>query len=454
METKPYNLQSPEQIAKDYGGNKQKIAEAMQMGILDPTAGTLAGMFIDRMRSAQMQEMAPQQTVAQQVFAPPAPPMGAMPPAGLGATPEAGAMAGAPPQMMGSPSPSMGDMPPPQGMAAGGLTTLPLPDDMFSEPDYGGYASGGLVAFSTGNLVEDEDLPNVDGGELPVTGPERDREPPPFRDVRINPLAFDVRPEIAGFKDSLLGNLGSINQASPYNTAQAQRYAEYLEGQLSPEQRAQRRQEDMWATLGQVGARMASTPGSLLQAIGAGVGEAVPNVARSLSERRAEERAVRQELLGEERTGNEERMGRVAVGLDMLKNFSSLEEAQNDRDFMNYYTTLDRNQQRELELAAIASGITTARMQVGAQMRGQDLDYKAAEDARRDAERRADADAFATYIDANPVLKRRYLGLRNSADPEDQQRARNIENNFFRTREIGAGGGNVRTFNPVTGRIE
>ena len=52
METKPFTMQSPEQIAKDYAGNKQKIAEAMQMGIVDPTAGTLAGMFIDRMRSA------------------------------------------------------------------------------------------------------------------------------------------------------------------------------------------------------------------------------------------------------------------------------------------------------------------------------------------------------------------------------------------------------------------
>ena len=48
METKAYKIQAPEQIAKDYGGNKQKIAEAMTLGVVDPTAGTLAGMFIDR----------------------------------------------------------------------------------------------------------------------------------------------------------------------------------------------------------------------------------------------------------------------------------------------------------------------------------------------------------------------------------------------------------------------
>ena len=173
METKPYDLQSPEQIAKDYGGNKQKIAEAMQLGILDPTAGTMAGMFIDRMRSAAQAEAAPQQTVAQQTFAPPAPmapPMGA--PAGLGATPEASAMppmdamppmSVAPPQDMPAPQgeiPMMaeGGMVPPYA-SGGGLSDMPLPDSMFDEPSNGGfsdgYAGGGLVAFAAGDMVDD-----------------------------------------------------------------------------------------------------------------------------------------------------------------------------------------------------------------------------------------------------------------------------------------------------------
>jgi len=166
-------MQSPEQIAKDYGGNKQKIAEAMQMGILDPTAGTLAGMFIDRMRAAAQTEQAPQQTVAQQVFAPPAPtapglgappappqpPMGA--PAGLGATPEAAAMAPPPPQEMGAPQGEMpmmaeGGMVPPYA-SGGGLSDIPVPDTMFDEPSNGGfddgYAGGGMVAFAPGGDV-------------------------------------------------------------------------------------------------------------------------------------------------------------------------------------------------------------------------------------------------------------------------------------------------------------
>lgn len=157
METKAFSMQSPEAIAKQYGGNKQKIAQAMQLGIIDPTAGTLAGMFIDRMRAAAQAEQAPQQTVAQQVFAPPAPPQQQMPQqqqmppqappqAGLGATPPAGQA-------------------PPMGMAAGGmvafadgggLPSLQVPDDMFNSSlgnsgDDQQYADGGIVSFAAGS---------------------------------------------------------------------------------------------------------------------------------------------------------------------------------------------------------------------------------------------------------------------------------------------------------------
>ena len=161
METKPYRIQSPEDIAKDYGGNKQKIAQAMQMGVVDPTAGVLAGMFIDRMRSAQTQEMAAQPSVAQQVMggapaqAPLAPAggLGATPPALPPMAPEGGI--GAPP--MEAPMPEEA----PIGMAAGGLYDppytqggglgdLPIPDTMFDENRDGGYANGGIVAFAGG----------------------------------------------------------------------------------------------------------------------------------------------------------------------------------------------------------------------------------------------------------------------------------------------------------------
>jgi hypothetical protein len=161
---KPFNIQSPENIAKEYAGNKQRIAEAMQMGVVDPTAGVLAGMFIDRMRAGQMQEGMPQSTVAQQVMggAPSAAPAPPLPAGGLGDTPQA-APSMTPEMGMGMP-PEMGMAP--QGqmpmMAEGGLATLPVPDAMFDEPTNGGfndgYAGGGIVAFSRGGDVDLERL--------------------------------------------------------------------------------------------------------------------------------------------------------------------------------------------------------------------------------------------------------------------------------------------------------
>ena len=167
---KPFSIQAPENIAKEYGGNKQKIAQAAQMGIVDPTAAVLAGMFIDRMRSAQVMEAGQQPSVAQQVLGgqPPAPPA---PPAGLGATPEAATMppmGAAPPQQMPMPPQAMpapqGEMPmmaeggmvPPYA-SGGGLSDVPVPDGMFDEPSNGGfgdgYAGGGMVAFAAAGPV-------------------------------------------------------------------------------------------------------------------------------------------------------------------------------------------------------------------------------------------------------------------------------------------------------------
>ena len=393
METKPYSLQSPEQIAKDYGGNKQRIAEAMQMGIIDPTAGTMAGMFIDRMRMAQQQEMAPQQTVAQQVFAPPAPPMGAAPiPAGLGATPEAAAMAAAAPQMMAPPPPPMGA----PGMAAGGLTTLPLPDAMFDEPDVGGYASGGLVAFSNGGGAVDPNAPAA-------TTPTEEEEDPNNPDIRVQgraktfvpDLDFSDPTELGGYFADLSGNVDLFNQFSPYRTQAAQEFTDYLRSQLAPEARRERQQQDMWSMLGQLGARMASTPGSLLQALGAGIGEAVPATAAAARERRAEERQLRESILGEERTGNREQMERFAVAREMLGNFNSLNEARKNRAFESLYRTLDRGLQRELGLEEIAAGIRTTGMQVGSQNLATSLRLLSEREARRQEQELAAHRTFA-----------------------------------------------------------
>jgi hypothetical protein len=135
-----FDLLSAEKVAAKYGGDKRKIGEAAQMGLVNPTVAVMAGMFIDRMRSAAIAEQKPTTTVAQEVLNPP------VQTAGLGATPQAQTApqmpAQAPTQMAAAPA-----MPTQTAtLAEGGLAALPVNEDMF--PDE--YAGGGIVAFEEG----------------------------------------------------------------------------------------------------------------------------------------------------------------------------------------------------------------------------------------------------------------------------------------------------------------
>ena len=150
------------EVAERYGGNKQKIAQAAALGALGPEGPLLAvtaGMYIDRMRAAQMAEQAPQQTVAQQVLAPQPqpqmmPPQGAPMPQGGPAMPPQGLGAIAPQPEAPMPEMPMEGEGEPMPMAAGGLADLSVPDTMFDEPSDGGFSGGGLVAFATGGVSD------------------------------------------------------------------------------------------------------------------------------------------------------------------------------------------------------------------------------------------------------------------------------------------------------------
>jgi hypothetical protein len=315
---KPFSIQSPEAIAKEYGGNKQKIAQAMQMGLVDPTAGTLAGMFIDRMRGAQMQEGAQQPSVAQQVFAPPAPP------APMGAPPMGGMPPGAPP--MGAPP--MGGMPPgappmgapPMGMADGGLAMLPIPETMFDEPMNGGYADGGIVAFA-------------DGG----------------------PTNF------YGMSTDIGANLGMLQDRLKPETEFTEREAQYVRDTLSPEAQKKRRDEDKYFALAQLGATMASTPGSLLQAFGAGVGKALPGLQEGAKARRAEEREAISVGAQRELGRNKEQRELLNTGLGMVEKAGGFAEAAKTREFQDKWNRMDDTTKRELGLLAASTQLQVAR---------------------------------------------------------------------------------------------
>ena len=372
MQTKPFTLQSPEDIAKEYGGNKQKIAEAMQMGILDPTAGTMAGMFIDRMRSAQAQEAAPQQTVAQQTFAPPAPPAGlgatpqaaAMPPMGGGAMPQ---MGGAMPQGMPAPQGEMpmmaeGGMVPPYA-SGGGLSDLPVPDGMFDEPTNGGfndgYSGGGLVAFNPGGVVkakgiaslltgsndgEDEDATNADdeaAAELVGDIVASKRKLTPNLDPKYLKGTMYKTPEmLGGFRDDLASNLDRVTEIAPRETKRTTQYDTYLEKMLNPEEQKARLKDSFFAGLGKIGAKMMTTRGNFGEALGAGLQEGLPAMEAGEKELRADERAAMQTMAAEERINNKELETRAGIALDMLKGYNTLAQAFQDQNFKNTLTRL------------------------------------------------------------------------------------------------------------------
>ena len=388
METKPYDLQSPEQIAKDYGGNKQKIAEAMQMGILDPTAGTLAGMFIDRMRSAAQSEQAPQQSVAQQVFAPPAPPPMAAP-AGLGATPQAAAMppmnatppmGAVPPQEM--PMMAEGGMVPPYA-SGGGLSDMPLPDGMFDEPSNGGfgdgYRGGGLVAFADAGPVKEKDPRDVNGDGV-VDG--NDIYVPGTKTPEVNPLfmqgmAFAPQPNLlANFKENVFGSSALADELSPRETKRAKQLESLLEEEMSPETQKARAKEDMDMAMIKAGIAMANTPGSLLQSATAGAGAALPGFEAAAKERRGAKRALTKELLSEERLSNKELSDRFALSLDMVvKGIVPLEEAFQDRNFRDRWEKMASDDRRYIQEVAAAAGVQQQQISTSGQIRvgGMDL---------------------------------------------------------------------------------
>ena len=173
---KPYSIQSPQDIAQEYGGNKQKIAQAMQQGLVDPTAGVLAGMFVDRMQTAQAGAQSMQPTVAQQVFSP-------APPA---RSPEGSQMAAPNPQPQ-----------PPQMMAQGGLAMLPYA---------GNYADGGIVGYAEGGETREEELARLWNESKYYKYRKPTDEKP--RDL-TDPTLEDVRDADIGLGDRLLEILKS-----------------------------------------------------------------------------------------------------------------------------------------------------------------------------------------------------------------------------------------------------
>lgn len=457
------------EVAERYGGNKQKIAQAAAIGALGPEGPLLAvtaGMYIDRMRAAQMAERAPQQTVAQQVLAPQggmpaAPPT--TPPQGLGAiAPEQLGAPSVPAASAPAPAPDASQSP--MGMAdggylppyaSGGLTDVPLPAGMFDEPSNGGfddgYAGGGLVAFARGGMsdyYDDVEYAESRGRQNAVSPagargvmqlmPGTARNPgfgvraardnseaenrrmgrdyldamfKTFGDEDLALMAYNWgpgnvrkwlkagRPEsmvpketkdyvrkvkggdaplpernvqtAEGRRGSLMDQMGVVEDIYgklPEDTGRT-KATEYYEKQLDPKEQEKERKHDMWATLAQIGASLASTDSPFfLQGVGQAIASALPGAEASRRERKKVERdAVNalSELYGMDRKEAKEKVAMAvdlrgielgAEGAEVERKYRS-EEAEKERAFRAEQAVLDRQTQKELAEVKMDKGL-------------------------------------------------------------------------------------------------
>ncbi len=224
------------ELLQAYGNSPPRLAEAANAKIITALEATLAVNELKRAQAAAQGAQNPQQTIAQQLFN--TPPMGGigMPaspapqgtPAGLGATPEAAQMQAPMPEMpmpeMPAPEMAMPEMPQeedaaPMGMAEGGLTTLPLPDTMFDEPNNGSYADGGIVALAGGGETDGQRFERIVTKYIPgTTVTSRQRSVERNKQVGGNPNSFHIPDRARDFvppKGMSLTEFGAIVKSIP-----------------------------------------------------------------------------------------------------------------------------------------------------------------------------------------------------------------------------------------------
>jgi hypothetical protein len=278
------------------------------------------------------------------------------------------------------------------GMAEGGLTTLPLPDTMFDEPNNGGYADGGIVALAAGDVIEDEDILASKGtdediaaeaaleanGGIGVTGA---KAVPPT--VKMLPgTDYAVPAKLYGNSADPFTNFDRLGEMAPRETKRAAQLQAYLDAALDPKTKKAQAKDDFMNAIGILGAKMASTPGSLFQSFNAGAAEAIPQLASSAKERSAAEREVLNTLTAEERTGNKELQEQASKAIEMSKEYGTFAEAMKDRDFK---ARLQREGfDVDILVAKLNGGfsVRNALTSAGASRYGSDLGYRGEKERR------------------------------------------------------------------------
>jgi hypothetical protein len=149
---------------------------------------------------------------------------------------------------------------------------------MFDEPE-SGYAGGGIVAFAEAGAVK-----------KPKTSSERMAEA-----YRLNPEAIQQ-------------SMVNLEKLAPRETKYSDMQRQQYERELSPEAQAAQKKQDMYMTLAQIGAKMATTPGGFLRGAATGIESALPGAQQMAKERKQDMRQAMDALAAQEGATNKQRM--------------------------------------------------------------------------------------------------------------------------------------------------
>jgi len=171
----------------------------------------------------------------------------------------------------------------------------------------GEYAGGGIVAFAEAGLTSTP-MGETEDEEQEVVA-RRDPE------------------QYYGFYRDPRKGMEQFQQLYKPERKYTDKANAFYEDVLSPEGQKKRRDEGKWFALAQLGATMASTPGSLLQAASAGINAALPGLKSASKELRAETRDAIKQLALSEGESNKQALESAKMGIEGQGKYADAAEA-------------------------------------------------------------------------------------------------------------------------------
>jgi hypothetical protein len=213
---------------------------------------------------------------------------------------------------------------------SGGLTTLPVPEHMFDEPEGVSMAKGGIIAFAEGTKPSTEEIALSRAPESAMYG--------------------------GGYTDALK-NLDVIKKAYGNQSTEAQdAMAALFQKNLTPEAVAAQKKQDLWSALGQIGFSMAANKSPyFLQSLGEAGAAAIPGMEKAAAARKAEQMQAMQGMASIETNRN-------AANRDVGKGALDLAAAaQKDRQAL-----VEMYQRGEISKAELAAALARSQAEIKA----------------------------------------------------------------------------------------